>query len=70
MIAPNKFWIVYSPTGSSPPRIRHTSREDALVAAESMARQHPNQEFFVMEAMTLSRSVTVQTVKLETEIPF
>lgn len=70
MNAPSKFWIVYSPQGPTPPRVRHDSRTKAIVAAESMAQSHPGQEFFVMEALTLSKSVTVTTLKLETEIPF
>lgn len=68
-----KFWMVWSPTGSTPPRVRHANYAEAVRAAEDMARSHPNQEFYVMQAVSRSAYVTVQTVQLvddESQIPF
>lgn len=70
MIEPEKFWMVYSPTGTSPPRRKHGSLAEATRVAEEMAERHPTQEFYVMEAMRLSKRITVTTIDLKVDIPF
>ncbi len=68
------FYIVWSPTGPSNPRVRHHSFLGALRAAEDMSRQHQSQEFYVMRACSVSKMVSVATTKLDPpddeEIPF
>lgn len=48
-----KFWIVWSPTGVTPPRNKHPSHGAALYVAMQMAEKHPTQEFYVMSAKNL-----------------
>jgi hypothetical protein len=66
-----KFWMVWSPQGAMPPRRKHESYVDALKAAEEMASRYPSQEFYVVQAVSRSKSVAITTIKLEDEsIPF
>lgn len=59
----NKFWVVWQPeTGL--PRVKHHSREAAEQEAERLAEVTPSKAFFVMEAMTASRKVSVVTHEL------
>lgn len=44
------FWIVWSPSGKTPPRHRHYNRYSAVKEAERLARLHGGDEFFVLEA--------------------
>lgn len=44
-----RFWLVWNPDSPKPPRYRHASRESADVEATRLAREHPNQLFYVME---------------------
>lgn len=50
-IASEEFWIVWSPTGMPPPRVRHRSEYEAQQAAEAMAKRHRGQLFFVLRAL-------------------
>lgn len=59
------FWMVWSPTGNTPTRMRHLSRENAEVAAKEMAQTYRGQEFFVMQACSLSMVDGVKTTVLE-----
>ena len=52
MNAPHAFWLLWSPTGPTPPRNRHASESEAKRVATDMAVRHPGQEFFVVKATT------------------
>lgn len=58
------FWILWSPEGTTPPRVTFDTREAALAQAEAMARQHRGNRFFVMEAKSLSMVDGVKTTVL------
>lgn len=60
-----KFFMVWSPEGSNPPRVRHTTNEEAVKAAEEMARLHPGQQFYVMQAQSVSKISVVTTTELK-----
>ncbi len=72
MSKPESFYIVWSPTGPSNPRVRHEDYAGALKAAEDMSRLHQSQEFFVMRACSVSKLVSVVTTQLDDadRIPF
>lgn len=72
MSKPESFYIVWSPQGSMPPRVRHSDYSGALKAAEDMSRLHGSQEFYVMRACSVSKIVSVITTQLDDEdrIPF
>lgn len=44
------FWLVWCPTGVTPPSFRHTSEQSAIEEAERLARCAPNAKFYVMRA--------------------
>lgn len=50
-------FIIWSPTGTTPPRVRFATHHAAQEIAETMARRYPGQEFFVMEAKSVSQVV-------------
>lgn len=43
------FWLVWNPASPKTPRYRHASRESADIEAFRLAREHPDQAFYVME---------------------
>jgi len=43
------FWLVWCPTGATPPRFRHPTQESAEREAERLAATHPGKTFFVLE---------------------
>lgn len=53
-----EFFIVFSPTGPTPPRMRHLTFELADAEAQRMARAHPNQQFFVMKPLIKHQAVS------------
>ncbi len=53
-------YIVWSPTGPTPPRATHVFRHEAIRAAHSMARQHPGQQFYVCELIDLCETALVK----------
>ena len=55
------FYIVWSPTGSSPPRYRHPSYTSARNEAERLARCSAGAEFFVMQVCSRSALPTMTT---------
>ncbi len=59
-----KFWIVWQPESGSP-TYRHDSLEAATKEAERLAEATRTREFFVLEAVSVSKKVTVQTLSLE-----
>ncbi|WP_042297134.1 hypothetical protein [Paraburkholderia bannensis] len=69
---PKPFYLVWSPTGQTPPTFKHQSRQSAVMEAERLARAHRGQKFFVL-ATTDSRIVddmVRSTFTAEPDIPF
>lgn len=69
---PKPFFLVWSPSGSTPPTFKHQSRQSAVVEAERLARANRGQKFFVL-ATTDSRIVddmVRSTFTADPEIPF
>jgi len=56
------FYIIWSPTGPTPPRAQHYSREEADKVCQAMAGRHPRQEFYVMEAKARAKVNNVEFV--------
>ena len=49
---PKQFFIVFAPTGETPPAKVHAHHSDALWVAWAMAKHNPGVEFFVMGSMS------------------
>lgn len=49
-----KFWIIWCPAYSKPPRVRFESEEKARSVADEMVRKY-NDQFFVLESRSLHR---------------
>jgi hypothetical protein len=49
---PNRFYIVFSPDGETPPKVVHKTHPAAIYAAVQMKKLHPDQSFFVMGSMS------------------
>jgi hypothetical protein len=49
------FWLVWSPTGSTPPKHRHLTEQLAVQEAERLAKAHPGQLFVVLESIAARR---------------
>jgi len=68
------FWIIWTPTGSTPPKVRHSIRGEAVSEAERLARLTPGAEFYVLEAYGCCKKSDVQWTladgQEEEEIPF
>lgn len=60
------FFLVWSPTGQTPPVVRHPTFESAKAEAERLALQAPSSTFFVLEAVGFARKVQVQWTDLVT----
>jgi hypothetical protein len=60
----SKFFLVWSPGGYTPPKVRYPTRSEADVAAQAMAARYIGQEFFVLEA--IGRSVATAAVTVTT----
>ncbi len=67
-----KFWIVWSPGGQTPPRVRHASPHEARSEAERLAALNPGHHFFVCEAVGVARKVEVLWTPIvrDEEVPF
>lgn len=63
------FWIVWSPTGSSPPRCRHADEPSARAEATRLAKLNPGAEFFVLAAIGKAQKVDVAWSAASTEVP-
>lgn len=61
-----KFWLVWREHGSAP-TYKHQTKEDAVQEAERLAKLHPENVFFVMEAKAgrFSREPDVERVKVK-----
>jgi hypothetical protein len=64
VVEKERFWIVFSPEGITPPKKEHDSEQEANTAAEAMANMHPKQTFFVMEARRGFKVNSVAEIKL------
>lgn len=73
------FWIVWSPSGPTNPRVRHDSREEAERVAREMAVRHPGSRFFACRAdysahlpigVTEERLVTGEDGFYDPDLPF
>jgi hypothetical protein len=62
------FYIVWSPTGHTPPQIKHETRPGAVAEAERLARSNPGHDFYVMAASDM-RAVPMKRIKFS-DIPF
>jgi hypothetical protein len=49
------FWLVWSPSGSTPPKHRHLTEQQAVHEAERLAKEHPGQLFVVVESIAARR---------------
>lgn len=67
------FWLVWSPSGATPPKHRHETAQGATAEAERLAKEHPGQLFVVLEAVAARRvDSMIRTTYTggSTEIPF
>jgi len=64
MAAPETFWMVYG-LGQRQPTVRHKTFASAQGEAERLARTVPGVAFYVLEAVSVSRRVDVETIRLE-----
>lgn len=67
------FWLVWSPTGPTPPRCRHVSEDLARAEAKRLAIAHRGQRFYVLQASSFAEvePVPVREIELDhLEIPF
>lgn len=65
-----QFWMV---VGDGPARFRHDTRTSAETEAKRLAREHPDQWFHVVEAVSAHRKQDVVSVSLRAareELPF
>lgn len=67
-----ELFIVWSPTGKTPPRYTFCNYDRAKIAAENMANQHPNQKFIVMRAMIsfMTKDPMIVERYAQDDIPF
>ncbi len=60
------FYMVYSPSGSTPPKVKYAEPDAAIAEAERLAKANPGQQFYVMQALSVSQSqAVVQTEQLK-----
>ncbi|GAA0696120.1 hypothetical protein ISN75_06655 [Dyella marensis] len=68
----SKFWLGWQPE-SGAPRHRHASLDAAQREAERLAECAPRRQFYVLEAVCVSKKVSVMTlplINLDEELPF
>lgn len=58
------FWMVWNPNGSAP-TVCHKSEALAQGEANRLARQHPGQNFYVLQAITETVKNDVVTRRLD-----
>lgn len=49
------FWLVWSPTGATPPKFRHPTEQSAVQEAERLAIVNPGTLFVVLEPIAARR---------------
>jgi hypothetical protein len=59
------FWLVYSPSGKEPPRIRYPDRVSAEAAARDMATKFRGSDFFVLKSVSCSAVDGVKTTSMK-----
>ncbi len=59
------FWLVYSPSGKEPPRIRYPDRVSAETAARDMAAKFRGSDFFVLKSVSCSAVDGVKTTSMK-----
>lgn len=65
-----QFWMVWNPH-RDPPKHRHESPQQAKVEAERLAREHPGNRFYVLQAVGFcSRNEVSWTTLDDADIPF
>lgn len=67
MMPPSKFWLVWCPTGHQP-FYRHSSAKAAETEAHRLPREHPQSEFFVLEAIAHVKVDAPPVVVTELEV--
>lgn len=68
----DKFWMVYG-DGQRAPTVKHASFEIAKQEAERLCRNNPGIDFFVLQPVSVSKRVDVETrmlVDVGDGIPF
>lgn len=63
------FFMVWNPQAGAP-RYQHDNVNSARAEAERLAQQNPNQTFFVLQALSKSTAMKVNTEVLAEELPF
>ena len=65
------FWFVWNPLARIP-QYRHPRQADAVSEAERLARQHPGQEFIVLQSVCSRRVAGMEYTDLrpQDECPF
>lgn len=63
------FYVVWNPNGG-PPRVRHSSEENAKQEALRLAEQNPGHEFIVLASVGTARKVTVEFRHHSSAMPF
>ena len=63
------FWMVWNPRGG-PPTVRHVSYESARDEAKRLARQVPDNQFFVLKSVGCAQRETVSWVGLRDDDPY
>lgn len=61
----SKFWIIWSPTGRTPPSVQHPTIKEANTEAQRLARLNPGSKFYVLTAETLVVKRDVDIIRLE-----
>lgn len=51
------FFLVWSPAGRTPPGYKHLTYRDAEVEAKRLAGKTPGETFFVLEAVSMARTL-------------
>lgn len=59
-----KFWLVWSPQGRTPPSMRHLTIDTANTEADRLAKLNPGHSFFVLTAESLHVKRDVDVIQL------
>lgn len=71
-MADKSFFLVWSPTGTNPPKYRHETFASADTEAERLAKCSGRAEFYVLEAVRKVKCVVVERTDFERDdgVPF
>jgi len=56
------FWVVWNPSANSP-KVKHNNYTSAVLEAERLSKQYPNQEFIVLQAVCGRTYINTPPVK-------